>query len=195
MSAKKKVGLFFGSFNPVHIGHMAMANYFLEFSDLEEVWFVPSPQSPHKSKSALVDPWLRLEMLHLAVGKAPGYSVSDLELYLPQPSYTSITMAHFTSTYPSCSFALIMGADNYISLHKWFNYKAIIELFPLYVYPRPGSTVDDTLYEGSQINMVKAPLMEISSSVIRKALKENKDMRFFLPEKVHEFICKERLYQ
>lgn len=189
----RRIGLFFGSFNPVHIGHMAIANYFLQYSDLEEVWFVLSPQNPHKKKTGMLDPWLRLNMLHLAVGTYPGFRVSDIELYLPQPSYTSITLAHLTERNPGVSFALIMGSDTVLTLPKWFNYQYIIHNYPLYVYPRPGSEEADLLE--SIIVKVSAPQMEISASFIREGIKEGKDLRFFVPEAVYQYLMREQLYR
>lgn len=188
-----KAGLFFGSFNPVHIGHLAIANYFLRFSDLDEVWFVLSPQNPFKKRTGLLDVWLRLELLHLAVEDYPGFRVSDIELYLPQPSYTSVTLAHLQEKHPSVQFALIMGSDNLTSLHKWFNYKAITDHYPVYVYPRPGIPL--VPLEGLSVTQVDAPVMEISSSFIRQALKQEKDIRFFLPGPVYRYIMQERLYR
>ncbi len=194
MSSKKtKAGLFFGSYNPVHIGHLAIANYFLQYSDLDEVWFVLSPQNPHKKKGGLLDAWLRLEMVHLAIDSYPGFRVSDIELYLPQPSYTSITLAHLTEKHPGIDFALIMGSDNLQTLPKWFNFQYIIENFPLYVYPRSGSEKADL--QGATITKVEAPGMEISSSFIRDGIRQGKDLRFFMPESVYRFIAREQLYR
>jgi nicotinate-nucleotide adenylyltransferase len=190
---KKKAGLFFGSFNPVHIGHLAIANYFQQFTDLEEVWFIVSPQNPLKGRAGLLDPWLRLEMLHMATEGYPGFRVSDIELYLSQPSYTTITLSLLEERFPHYSFALIMGSDNLPSLHKWFNYEVIVKNYPIYVYLRPGTHVIEI--PGAQIITTNTPMMEISSSFIRKAIKDGKDVRFFLPEKVFGYIEKEQLYR
>lgn len=188
----KIAGLFFGSFNPVHIGHLAIANYFQQFTDLDEVWFVVSPQNPHKMKRKMPDAWIRLEMLNLAVGEFPGLRVSDIELYLPKPSYTTVTLEHLAEKHPGYGFAVIMGSDNLHTIHKWYNYKVILENYPVYVYPRPGFPVISV--EGADIVEVKAPLMEISSSFIRDAIKAGKDTKFFLPEKVYNYIMKEQIY-
>lgn len=194
MTAKsKKTGLFFGSFNPVHIGHLAIANYFQQFTDLDEVWFVISPQNPLKPRKGLLDPWIRLELLNLAIEDYPGFKVSDIELYLPQPSYTTVTLAHLSEKFPNHSFVLIMGSDNLTTLHKWFNYKVIIDNYPIYVYPRPEKPV--IMIEGANITEVKAPMMEISSSFIREALGKGVDIRFFLPEKVYGYLIKEQIYR
>ncbi|MFO7722048.1 MAG: nicotinate (nicotinamide) nucleotide adenylyltransferase [Bacteroidales bacterium] len=190
---QRTAGLFFGSFNPVHIGHLAIANYFQQFTDLDEVWFVVSPQNPLKGRSGLLDPWLRLEMLHLAVDSFPGFRVTDIELYLPQPSYTTVTLAHLGEQFPHYRFALIMGSDNLPTLHKWYNYEVITGNYPIYVYPRPGTPVISI--PGAEIISTEAPMMEISSSFIRKAIRDEKDISFFLPEKVREYIEKEQLYR
>jgi nicotinate-nucleotide adenylyltransferase len=189
----KKAGLFFGSFNPVHLGHLAIANYLQQFTDLEEVWFVVSPQNPLKGRKGLLDPWLRLEMLHLAVDGFDRFRVSDIELYLPQPSYTTVTLAHLGERFPHYRFALIMGSDNLPTLHKWYNHEAIISHYPIYVYPRPGTPV--ITIPGAEIIATDAPMMEISSSFIRRSIREGKDIRFFLPDKVHQYIEKEQLYR
>ncbi len=189
----KKAGLFFGSFNPVHVGHLAIANYMLSFTELDEVWFVLSPQSPHKRKKGLLDPWLRLEMLHLAVNDYPGFRVTDIELFLPQPSYTVVTLEHLREKHPCHSFSLIMGSDNLVSIVKWFNYRVIVDNYPIYVYPRPGYEAVSTPM-GAKVVYTTAPLMEISSSFIRKGIKEGKELKFFLPEKVYEYIVREQIY-
>ena len=194
MKHKIKAGLFFGSFNPVHIGHMVIANYMLSFTELDEVWFVLSPHSPHKRKRGLLDPWLRLEMLHLALGDYPGFRVSDIELFLPQPSYTVVTLAHIREKHPDHSFSLIMGSDNLASLEKWFNYKIIVDNYPVYVYPRPGHESVKSP-GGAKVVFTETPLIEISSSFIRSGIKEGKDMKFFLPEKVYSYILREQIYR
>lgn len=189
---RKKAGLFFGSFNPVHIGHLAIANYFQQFTDLDEVWFVVSPQNPHKIKRKMPDAWIRHELIHLAVEEFTGFRVSDIELYLPKPSYTTVTLEYLAEKHPGYTFAVIMGSDNLHTIHKWYNYKVILENYQVYVYPRPGFPVISV--EGADIVEVKAPTMEISSSFIRDAIKAGKDIRFFLPEKVYSYIIKEQIY-
>lgn len=188
------VGLFFGSFNPVHAGHLIIANHIQQFTDLDEVWFVLSPHNPHKRKNSLTDPWLRLEMLRLAIGDYAGFRVSDIELYLPQPSYTAVTLAHLQEKHPDHRFSLIMGSDNLTTLHKWFNVEAIIAHYPIWVYPRPGSENAEPPAEAKVIR-VDAPLMEISSSMIRNAIKQGKTLPFFVPGKVYDYIMKEQIYR
>jgi nicotinate-nucleotide adenylyltransferase len=191
---ENNVGLFFGSFNPVHAGHLIIANYIQQFTDLDEVWFILSPHNPHKQKKSLTDPWLRLEMLRLAIHEFRGFRVSDIELYLPQPSYTAVTLAHLQEKHPAHRFSLIMGSDNLATLHKWFNAEAIIRHYRILVYPRPGSEHTPPP-EGAEILRVDAPLMEISSSMIRNAIRMGKEIPFFLPERVHAYIHKEHIYR
>jgi len=188
------VGLFFGSFNPVHAGHLVIANYIQQYTDLDEVWFVLSPHNPHKQKKSLTDPRLRLEMLHIAIRDYPGFRLSDIELFLPQPSYTAVTLAHLQEKHPAHRFSLIMGSDNLATLHKWFNAEAIIRHHRILVYPRPGSEHTSTP-TGAEIIRVDAPLMEISSSMIREAIRQGKQLPFFLPEKVFDYIQKEQIYR
>jgi nicotinate-nucleotide adenylyltransferase len=182
-----QIGLFFGSFNPVHIGHMAIANYMLTFTDLEEVWLVVSPHNPLKQKSSLLDQHQRLALVAMAADDHPKIRANNIEFQLPQPSYTIHTLAHLQEKYPQHTFSLIMGQDNLGSLHKWKNYEEILKLCRIYIYPRPGCgpTVFD---EHPRVFFTAAPLMDISSTFIRKALQEKKDIRYFLPQRVWEEI-------
>ncbi len=194
MKKDKKTGLYFGSFNPVHIGHLAIANYILEFTDLDEIWFVVSPQNPLKDKTSLLPDFQRLQMVNLAIGDFQKFKSSDIEFRLPQPSYTIHTLTYLSEKYPSRKFCLIMGADNLDNFAKWKNYKEIIGNYQLYVYPRPDSD-GGSFREHANVNWVDAPLMEISSSFIRNAIKEKKDVRYFLPEKVYEYITEMHFYE
>lgn len=181
------VGLFFGSFNPVHMGHMILANYMLEYTDLQEVWLVVSPQNPLKSKSQLLDQNHRLFMVDLAIDAYPGLRSSNIEFKLSQPSYTINTLVHLSEKYPQHRFSLIMGQDNLASFHKWKNYEEILKSHHLYVYPRPGVQASP-FDQHPHVHLTEAPLIEISSTFIREAIKNNKDLRFFLPPKVWEEI-------
>lgn len=189
----RKIGLYFGSFNPPHIGHMAIANYILEFGPVDELWFVVSPQNPHKEKNSLIQSRTRLEMVRLAIGSFPGMRISDIEFYLPQPSYTINTLVHLEEKFPDYQFCLIMGMDNLHSFKKWRAWETIIDHYKLLVYPRPG-------YDGAglslheNVEIINAPLMEISSSFIRQSLKTGKNIRFFLPAEVLTMIEREGLY-
>lgn len=181
------IGLFFGSFNPVHIGHMVLANYMQRYTDLQEVWLVVTPQNPLKTKSTLLDQHHRLFMVELAIDDAPGIRSSNIEFKLPQPSYTINTLVHLCEKFPEHRFSLIMGQDNLHGFTKWKNYEAILKSHHIYVYPRPnalGSEFDTHPH----VHLTQAPLMEISSTFIRNAIKEKKDIRFFLPPKVWEQI-------
>jgi nicotinate-nucleotide adenylyltransferase len=188
------IGLFFGSFNPVHIGHMALANYMLSFTDMQQVWLVVSPHNPLKNKSQLLDQNHRLMLVNAAIDDYPNMRSSNIEFGLSQPSYTINTLVHLQEKYPEHTFSLIMGQDNLHSFHKWKNYEAILKNFHIYVYPRPncGKTDFDT---HPHIHITEAPMMDISSTFIRNAIKDKKDVRFFLPEKVWEEIDTMNFYR
>ncbi len=188
-----KIGLYFGSFNPVHIGHMAIANYLVEYAGIDQLWFVVSPHNPHKKKDNLLNDYDRLEMMHLALGDDPRFRVSDIEFRLPKPSYTIDTLTHIAEKYPTHKFSVIMGSDNLQNFHKWKNYEAIHQNYGIIVYPRPG--FDRASSNCRNITIVDAPLMEISSTMIREALHERRDMRHFLPPKVWKYIDKMGFYR
>src|ERR1035437_9840079 len=189
-----KVGLFFGSFNPVHVGHMVLANYMPEYTDLERIWFVVSPHNPLKIKSTLLDEKQRLHLVNLAIGFNTKLKASNIEFKLPQPSYTINTLTYLKEKYPQNEFALIMGADNLESFHKWKNYEEILKHYQLYVYLRPKKDGGD-LKNHPNVKLVNAPIMEISSTAIRQAIKEKKDIRYFMPEEVWEYIKEMHFYE
>jgi nicotinate-nucleotide adenylyltransferase len=189
-----KVGLFFGSFNPIHIGHTVLANYMLEFTDLEQIWFVVSPHNPLKQKSSLLDQNHRLHLVNIAIENQPKFKASNIEFKLPQPSYTINTLTYLTEKYPNTKFALIMGSDNLENFHKWKNYEEILKRFELYVYPRPEND-GGALKNHTNVKLINAPLMEISSTMIRQAIREKKDVQFFVPEKVWEYIQEMHFYE
>ena len=188
-----KIGLFFGSFNPIHTGHLIIANYLANFTDLDKVWLVVSPQNPLKKYGDLINTYDRLEMAKLATDDSINLSVSDVELKLPQPSYTIDTLVHLHVKYPQHEFAIVMGSDNLATLHKWKNFKLLLRDYKIYVYPRPG-------YENAEyashpsVTITMTPLMELSATFIRKALAEKKDVRYFVPDKVLNFIESKSLY-
>lgn len=190
-----KVGLFFGSFNPIHVGHLVLANYMLEFTDLEKVWFVISPHNPLKQKSSLLHEHHRLQLVQIAIENNNRLKASDVEFKLPQPSYTVNTLAHLQEKYPDHRFALIMGADNLVSFHKWKNYEAILEHYELYVYPRQDSFPDTVLSTHPHVKLIPAPRIEISSTMIRQAIKDKKDVRYFLPAEVWEYVKEMHFYE
>ena len=191
----KKTGLFFGSFNPIHNGHLIIANYFREYTDLDELWFVVSPQNPLKPRSTLLADYHRLEMVRLAIEDVePRYRASDIEFRMPKPSYTIDTLVYLSEKYPQRQFVLIMGGDNLVTFHKWKNYQRILDEYEIYVYPRPG--YDLGKYSGHpKVKLWNAPLMEISSSFIRQAIKEGKDVRFYLHQKVYEYLDRMNFYR
>ncbi|OFY58831.1 MAG: nicotinic acid mononucleotide adenylyltransferase [Bacteroidetes bacterium RBG_13_46_8] len=188
-----KTGLFFGSFNPVHIGHMAIANYMVEFTDLQQLWFVISPHNPLKPKQSLLADYHRRSLMEIAVEKDPRYRVSDIEFSMPQPSYTIDTLAWLKEKYPDYAFVILMGSDGLPAFRKWKNYRLIEDEYQRYIYPRPGYPV--TVSEHKNITVVDAPLMEISSSFIREAIRNGKNIRNFLPPKVYDYIEEMHFYK
>ena len=188
-----KVGLFFGSFNPVHIGHMAIANYMVEFTDLQQLWFIISPHNPLKPKQSLLADYHRRTLMEIAVNNDPRYRVSDIEFSMPQPSYTIDTLAWLKEKYPGTAFVILMGSDGLPTFNKWKNYRLIEEEYQRYIYPRPGFPVNASEYKNSM--QVNAPLMEISSSFIREAIANGKNIRNFLPPKVYDYIEEMHFYK
>ncbi len=184
-----KIGLFFGSFNPVHIGHLTIANYFREFTDLEEIWFVVSPQNPWKSNESLLRQEQRVEMVKLAISNEKGYRVDDFEKQLPTPSYTYQSLCYLAKQYPQDDFVLIMGGDNLDLFSKWRNWVEIMEMVEVYVYPRSGK--EKVIH---QIKLVPAPKVEISSSSIREWIKQKKQVPFMITPEVQHYINKHNLY-
>jgi nicotinate-nucleotide adenylyltransferase len=184
-----KIGLLFGSFNPLHIGHLAIANYMAEFTDLQQVWLVVSPRNPLKSKSFLTDAHKRLALVKKAVGVNKKIKVCALEFSLPQPSYTINTLELLNKKHPNDEFVLIIGSDNLITFHKWKDYKKILSEYKIYVYPRLSPSIKQKLKKIStigrlknhpHIKLVNAPIIDVSSTFIRKAIKKGKNMNFFV---------------
>lgn len=191
-----KVGLFFGTFNPIHVGHLTIANHLAENSDLDQVWFVVTPHSPFKKKNSLLDDNQRLEMVYRATKDYDKLKPSDIEFGLPQPNYTINTLVHLEEKYPTNEFALIMGEDNLKSFHKWKNYQMILETHDVYVYPRISEGKVETQFdEHPKIHHVDSPIMELSSTFIRKSIKEGKNVRPMLPENVWEYLDEMNFYK
>lgn len=188
------IGLFFGSFNPIHVGHMVLANYMASFTDLEQVWFVVSPHNPLKEKSSLLNQNQRLHMVNLAIGDNDKLKSSNIEFGLSQPSYTVNTLAHLKEKYPTHQFSLIMGEDNLESFKRWKNYEDILKNHKLYVYPRPNCNSGE-LKTHSNVIMTEAPLMDISSTMIRMAIKDKKDVSFFVPQAVWQYLDEMHFYK
>jgi len=191
-----KVGLFFGTFNSIHSGHMIIANYMAEFSDLDEIWFVVTPQSPFKQKNSMLSDHHRLAIANIAVEKYPKLKTSDIEFKLPQPNYTINTLLYIEEKFPEHQFCLIMGEDNLKGFHKWKNFETILQNYELYVYPRVSGGITELQLENhSKINRVNAPIVQISSTFIRKAIKDNKDISTMLPENVWKYIEEMNFYK
>ncbi len=189
-----KTGLYFGSFNPIHIGHMAIANFMIEFSDLEQLWFVVSPHNPLKEKKTLLKDYHRLEMVQLAVEDDDRFRASDIEFKLPTPSYTIDTLVYLEERNPGREFQLVMGADGLRTFHKWKHANLIVEKYHRLIYPRPGVDMDSVSKLGNA-SVVNAPLMEISSSFIRNAIKEGKDIRHLVPAKAYQYMREMHFYE
>ena len=194
--ANTRIGLYFGTFNPIHVGHVIIANHMAEFSDLDQIWLVVTPHNPHKAKSTLLDDYKRLEMVFMATENYPKLKPSDIEFRLPQPNYTVNTLAHLQEKYPGFEFSLIMGEDNLNSLHKWKNYDVILAHHDIYVYPRlSGEKINPELEIHPKIHRVDAPVVEISSTFIRNSIKDKKNVRALLPEAVWNYVDHNNLYK
>ncbi len=191
-----KIGLYFGTFNPIHTGHLIIANHFAEFTDLDQIWMVVTPHNPLKQKSTLLDDFQRLEMVHLATEDYPKIKPSDIEFKLEQPNYTVNTLVHLEEKFPKYTFSLIMGEDNLKSLHKWKNHEVILSNHDIYVYPRVSKeTSGNDFHQLSSVKTVDAPVVEISSTFIRNSIKQGKNVRPLLPEKVWRYVDHNLLYK
>jgi nicotinate-nucleotide adenylyltransferase len=188
-----KIGLFFGSFNPIHTGHLIIASYLVEYSDLQQIWFVVSPHNPLKLKKSLLNESDRLEMVRLAINDDSRLKASHIEFNLPQPSYTIDTLTYLHEKFPSHEFVLIMGSDSLKSLPKWKNYQLLLEKYQIYVYPRPGEIFTPDEKE-TQVKVFDAPLMKISATHIRNSIKNGRSIKYLVPDSVITFIDKWGLY-
>ena len=190
-----KIGLYFGSFNPVHIGHLIIANFIVNNSEIEQVWFVVSPQNPHKKSSVLLNEYERLYLVRLAVEDEPKLKVSDVEFKLPKPSYTIDTLLYLEEKFPQHEFSIIIGSDSYENLTKWKNYEILIKKYPIIVYERPGHPIVTNINLEQRLLVLKAPLLEISATMIRQNIEQGKSIRYLVPEKVREEIEKGGYYK
>ena len=193
----KKTGLFFGSFNPIHIGQLILANYILENSDMEELWFVVSPQNPFKEKKSLLKDYNRFDMVQLALKNYPKMRASNVEFSLPTPSYTSDTLAYLHEKYPEVAFSLIMGEDNLQGLHKWKNANHLVQQHQIIVYPRiyDRQEHENPFAEHPNITFINAPVIELSSTTIRRMIKEGKNIRPMLPPEVFDYLDGSSFYK
>lgn len=188
-----KIGLYFGSFNPVHVGHLIIANHLLNETDIQKIWFVVSPQNPFKKENTLLNEYHRLHLVKKATEDDIRIKASDIEFSLPKPSYTANTLAYLSEKYPENEFCIIMGSDSFQNLYKWKNYEVIINNYQLFVYPRPGFDIRDTM--GANLTISDAPLLQISATQIRKYAKEGKSLRYMLTDKVLDEIEKGGYYK
>ncbi|MBS1505011.1 MAG: nicotinate-nucleotide adenylyltransferase [Bacteroidetes bacterium] len=189
-----KVGLFFGSFNPIHVGHLAIANIMAENTDLSKVWFVVSPQNPLKPSKGLLHEFDRYDMVKAAIADNYKFEVSDVEFHLPKPSYTIYTLANLREKHPGKEFVLILGEDNLENFTQWKNHEEILKQFGLYVYPRPRVT-NSPLKSHPHVKMIDAPLFDISATYIRQCIKSNKSIRYLVPEVVEQMIRTKGFYR
>jgi nicotinate-nucleotide adenylyltransferase len=201
----KKIGLFFGTYNPIHVGHLVIANHLANYTELDEVWLVVSPQNPLKKKDSLLQDYHRLALVRVAIEDNPKLKASEIEFSLPKPSYTSNTLAHINEKYPDYSFALIMGEDNLRTFHKWKNYEDILKNNQIYVYPRilteqeklaSDSEIKNELDKHKNITIcADVPVMKVSASFIRKAVKEKKDVSYLLTQPVFKYLTEMHFYE
>ncbi|MFH4966660.1 nicotinate (nicotinamide) nucleotide adenylyltransferase [Gaetbulibacter sp. M240] len=191
-----KIGLYFGSFNPIHIGHLVIANHFAEYSDLDQVWFVVTPHNPFKKKQTLLDNYQRLELVYRATKDYSKLQPCDIEFDLPQPNYTINTLVHLEEKYPQHEFALIMGQDNLKGFQKWKNYELILKNYHLYVYPRRQTAAPKSQFDDHEhVHLVHAPIMELSSTFIRKAIKDGKNVRPMIPDQAWIYLDEMNFYK
>jgi nicotinate-nucleotide adenylyltransferase len=190
----KKIGLFFGSFNPIHVGHLVIANYMVEHTDLDKVWMVVSPQNPLKPKNTLARDYDRLHLVRLAIEDNPDLQVSDIEFSLPKPSYTIDTLTYLKEKYPDKTFVLIMGGDNVATLHKWKNYEQLLLQHEIYVYKRPNTELGDFATH-PKIQFFDAPLLDVSATYIRDSIRNKKSIRYLVTEKVFDYLETSKMYR
>ena len=189
-----KTGLFFGSFNPVHTGHMIIANFMASQTDLGEVWLVVSPQNPLKPKGSLAKDYDRLHLVQLAIGDSPRLRASNVEFGLPKPSFTIDTLAYLKEKYPRREFVLIMGGDNLVTLHKWKNYEMILRDYEIYLYRRPKHSIGE-LGRHPHVKQFDVPMLDISATYIRRCLREKKSVQYLVPDAVFQYLEESTLYR
>lgn len=200
-----KVGLYFGTYNPIHVGHLVIANYMVDYTDLDQVWLVVTPQNPHKNKASLLSDYHRLAIVRIAVEGNNKLQASNIEFDLPKPSYTTTTLTYIQEKYPEHHFSLIMGEDNLRTLHKWKNHEEIINNHQIFVYPRAlteqerkdqlALKTENRFESHPNVTLCDAPVMKVSSSFIRKAIKEKKDVQYLLTEPVFKYVTEMHFYE
>jgi nicotinate-nucleotide adenylyltransferase len=195
MLQPKRIGLFFGSFNPIHAGHLIIAEYMASRTDLEQVWFVVSPHNPLKLRSTLANDFDRLHMVQLAIDDNPRLKASNIEFSLPKPSYTIDTMVYLHEKYPQHDFSLIMGSDNLGSISKWKNYELLLNRYTIHVYKREGIPIDQSLIPAADIRIYDVPMLDISSTYIRQSIADGLSIRYMVPESIYQFLDGSRLYR
>ena len=188
-----KIGLYFGSFNPVHTGHLIIANHVAYNTDLDKVWIVVSPRNPLKPSAGMLNEYDRLHLVQLAIEDEPKLKASNVEFSLPRPSYTIDTLAYLTEKFPTHQFSVIMGSDSFENISRWKNYRQLLDNFPVYIYRRPGHEVKEGMQ--GKITVLDAPFLAISASMIRNCVKEGKSIRYLVPDKVFEYIMTNNYYR
>ncbi|MBA4166119.1 MAG: nicotinate-nucleotide adenylyltransferase [Chitinophagaceae bacterium] len=188
------VGLYFGSFNPIHNGHLIIASYIIQHSDLDQAWFVISPQNPQKKSGTLLNEYHRLYLVQVSIEEEPSLKASDIEFRLPRPSYTIDTLTYLAEKFPSHQFSIIMGSDSFQNITSWKNYKQILNHYRIIIYERPGFAILNNV-DGASLTILKAPMLEISSTYIRKTIGEGKSIRYLVPEKVKTEIEQNGYYK
>lgn len=186
------IGLYFGSFNPIHTGHLIVANHVVNHTDVDKVWFVVSPHNPLKDSHSLLNEFNRLHLVNLAIEDNPKFRASNIEFQLPKPSFTIDTLTYLSEKFPLERFSVIMGADSFQNIHRWKNYEQLLANYSIIVYNRPGFEIDDIL--GAKLTVLDAPLLHISATYIRRQLKENKSIKYLVPEAVERYIEANRYY-
>ncbi len=189
----KKVGLFFGSFNPIHFGHLIIAQAVINQTECSEIWFVVSPQNPHKTSSNLLHEFDRLDLVEKAISDNFSFKSSDIEFHLPKPSYTVETLAHFSEKYPNHDFSLIIGGDNLENFKSWKNYESILKYYQLIVYPRNNQKSSD-LWNHPSVKSIKAPILQISATYIRDCIKNHQSVKYLIPDEVETYIKAKKFY-
>ncbi|MBA3828792.1 MAG: nicotinate-nucleotide adenylyltransferase [Taibaiella sp.] len=187
------IGLYFGSFNPIHTGHLIVANYVIEHSDIDKIWFVLSPHNPLKDSHSLLNEYDRLHLVNLAIEGNPGFRASNVEFHLPKPSYTIDTLTYLTEKFPLERFSVIMGSDSFQNIHRWKNYEALIKQYSFIIYMRPGFEITETY--GADIKVLDAPQLQISATYIREQLKQKKSIKYIVPDAVQEYLEGSRYYK